>query len=244
MPDLVAVVSGKGGVGKTTVAVNLAFALLARGVRVGLVDGDLHGPDVPRMLGVTRRRDATSVTLWTNPRAAGGGRRPRPLEIDGLRVVSNQLLLGEEQAFDTAATFGGLLLRRFVEVVDWGDAQLLVVDLPPGTGDALQELAAIRPVGGAIVVVTPQDVAHLDARKVVTLLRNRGIPILGGVENMAGLRCPDCDARVELFPPTAPERTIWHQGVDQLVSIPFDPLLPRDAPAFGELASVVSAAMS
>ena len=97
VPDLIAIASGKGGVGKTTVAVNLACALRDRGVRTGLVDADLHGPDVPRMLGLTRRAESSGITLWTNPKQ--GDARPKPLEVDGLRVVSNQLLIGEEQAY-------------------------------------------------------------------------------------------------------------------------------------------------
>lgn len=233
VPDLVAVASGKGGVGKSTVAVHLSLALRDRGVRVGLVDADLHGPDVPRMLGLTRTRDSKSIMLWT-----AAGVRPKALEHDGIRLVSTQLLMGETQAFAPDAGFAGMLLKRFVEVVDWGDTELLVVDLPPGTGDVLQHLASLRALAGAIVVVTPQDVAHLDARKLVTLLQQRGVPILGGVENMAGMRCPHCDELVELFRPTAPERTIWHQGVERLASIPFDRSIGTSA--FADLAASVA----
>ena len=237
VPDLVAVASGKGGVGKSTVAVHLALALRDRGVRVGLVDADLHGPDVPRMLGLTRRSESSGITLWTNPKA-GDVARPQPLEHRGIKLVSTQLLMGEEQAFAPDAGFAGMLLKRFVDVVDWADTQVLVVDLPPGTGDMVQHLASLRALTGAIVVVTPQDVAHLDARKVVTLLRQRGIPILGGVENMTGMPCPHCGEVVELFPPTAPERTIWHMGVERLASIPFTPAL--DETRFASLAEVVA----
>jgi ATP-binding protein involved in chromosome partitioning len=132
-----------------------------------------------------------------------------------------------------------MLLKRFVDIVDWGDAQVLVVDLPPGTGDMIQHLASIRAVAGALLVVTPQDVAHLDARKLVALLRQRGVPILGGVENMAGMRCPHCSDTIELFPPTAPDRTIWRDGVERLASIPFVPAL--DVSAFAGLAEIVAA---
>jgi ATP-binding protein involved in chromosome partitioning len=226
VPDVVAVASGKGGVGKSTVAVNLALALRDRGIRTGLLDADLHGPDIPRMLNLTRHEEARSITLWTNPKLAGAA-RPKPVERYGLRVVSTQLLLGERQAFAPEAGFGGMLLKRFLDVVDWTDTQLLVVDLPPGTGDVLQQLTGMRALAGALVVVTPQDVAHLDARKVVSLLEARGIPIVGGVENMAPMPCPHCGDPVELFAPTDASRTIWHDGVVQLASIPFDPALGR-----------------
>jgi ATP-binding protein involved in chromosome partitioning len=226
VPDVVAVASGKGGVGKSTVAVNLALALRDRGVRTGLVDADLHGPDIPRMLNLTRRKEATGVTLWTNPKVAGAA-RPKPLERYGIGVVSSQLLIGEGQAFATDAGFGGLLLKRFLDVVDWSDTQVLVLDLPPGTGDVLQQLMSMRALAGALVVVTPQDVAHLDARKMLSLLDARRVPIIGGVENMAPMPCPHCGDPVELFPPTASDRTIWHDGVVRLASIPFDPALGR-----------------
>jgi ATP-binding protein involved in chromosome partitioning len=226
VPDVVAVASGKGGVGKSTVAVNLALALRDRDVAVGLLDADLHGPDVPRMLNLTRRRDAASVLLWSNP-AAGGPAPAAPLDVLGIRVMSTQLLMGEAQAFAPEATFGGLLLKRFLHDLDWGDTELLIVDLPPGTGDVLQQLAGLTSIAGALIVVTPQDVAHLDARKVVALLATRGIRILGGVENMAPLACPHCQGSVELFPPTDPERAIWGGDVERLVSIPFDAALAR-----------------
>ena len=225
-PEIVAVASGKGGVGKSTVAVNLAVALQRLGVATGLVDLDLHGPDIPRMLNLTRRRDSTGITLWTNPKR-GKADRLEPVTRFGVRVMSTQLLLGEAQAFAPEAGFGGMLVRRFLERVDWGDARILVVDLPPGTGDVLQQLAAVRPIAGAVVVVTPQDVAHLDARKLLALLRDRGIEVFGGVENMGPVRCPDCDATIDLFPATPEERTIWHAGVTRLASIPFDAALGR-----------------
>jgi ATP-binding protein involved in chromosome partitioning len=224
--DVLAVASGKGGVGKSTVAVNLALALRDRGTRVGVLDADLHGPNIPRMLNLTRRRDADGITLWTNP-ASRDAARPAAIDRYGIKVMSTQLLMGEHQAFATEATFGGMLLRRFIEVVDWGDTDLLVVDLPPGTGDVIQQLAGIGTIAGALVVVTPQDVAHLDARKVLTLLHDRGVRLLGGIENMASLACPHCAETIELFPPTPHERSIWAEGVEQLGSIPFDIALAR-----------------
>jgi len=225
LPDIVAIASGKGGVGKSTVSVNLALALRDLDLRVGLVDADLHGPDIPRMLNLTRRSDSSGMTLWSPP--SQDGRRPRPLDHLGIRVMSTQFLMGESQAFAPDAGFAGMLLKRFIDVVDWGDAQLLIVDLPPGTGDLIQHLAGVRALAGAIVVVTPQDVAHLDARKIVSLLNARGINVIGGVENMADMRCPHCDEGIELFLPTAADRTIWHQGVERLASIPFHPALTR-----------------
>ena len=257
-PQLVVVASGKGGVGKSTVTVNLAMALRDRGRRVGLIDADLHGPDIPRMLNLTRRVDSSGITLWAHP---GRRRRARiePYERLGIRVMSTQFLLGEGQDFATDAGFGGMLLKRFVTEVDWGDADLLLVDLPPGTGDVLQQIAATRVVDGAIVVVTPQDVAHLDAKKLVSLLRRRGIPLLGGVENMAPMACPHCGEPIDLFPPTPDERSIWATGVARLASIPFDAALGRadhrgvpvvvsdpdaaPAVAFAELAVTIDAAL-
>lgn len=222
-PDIVAVASGKGGVGKSTVAVNLALALRDRGLRTALIDADLHGPDIPRMLNLTRRAESKGIMLWSRRRPV----RTDPYERLGIKVMSTQFLMGESQAFATDAGFGGMLLTRFLDHVEWGDTQVLVVDLPPGTGDVLQQIAASRVVAGVLVVVTPQDVAHLDAKKLISLLGDRRLPILGGVENMAAMRCPHCDEAIDLFPPTPPERTIWAQGVEQLASIPFDPALGR-----------------
>ena len=257
-PQLVAVASGKGGVGKSTVSVNLAMALRDRGRRVGLIDADLHGPDIPRMLNLTRRVDSSGITLWSSSHRRGRA-RIEPIERLGIRVMSTQFLLGESQAFATDAGFGGMLLKRFLSDVDWGDADLLLVDLPPGTGDVLQQIAATRSIEGAIVVVTPQDVAHLDAKKLLSLFRDRGVPLLGGVENMAPMRCPHCGDAIDLFPPTPPERSIWGTGVPRLASIPFDAALgradlrgvpvvvsdPDSAPAlaFADLSASVDAAL-
>lgn len=224
---VVAVASGKGGVGKTTVAVGLALALAGETRGVGLLDADLYGPDVPRMLGLTRTEDARSLTLWDDP-----GKRNRPLrslERFGIKVWSAQFLVGERQPLALQAPFAGLLLNRAFNDLDWGPIEWLVVDLPPGTADVQQHLAQQLRLDGALLVVTPQDVAHLDAKKVYTMLAQAKVPVLGGVENMAPFPCGSCGHAIELFPPTSHERSIWAAGVPRLASIPFTLQLAKAA---------------
>ena len=221
--QVVAVASGKGGVGKSTVSVNLAIGLHRSGLRVGLIDADLYGPDIPRMLNLTRRQPSASLMLWSRP--GGTMSRPEPIERFGVKVMSTQFLLGEEQAFSPPADLGNMLFRRFLDFVDWGDTEVLVVDLPPGTSDLQQQLVAIPDLAGVVVVVTPQDVAHLDAKKVLSMLESAGVRVLGGVENMSALRCPCCNTSIDLFPATPEERTIWASGVPRLVRIPFSSAL-------------------
>lgn len=213
---VLAVLSGKGGVGKTTVAVGLALALSESGFAVGLLDADLYGPDVPRMLGLTRVSEAKQVTVWTRP----DSKRPRPVEHRGLKIWSSQFLVSESQPVSFQAPLAGLLLHRAFTAVDWGDLDWLVVDLPPGTADIQQQLVSLG-VGAALIVVTPQDVAHLDAKKVLSMLTQAGVQVLGGVENMAGLVCPHCEQEISLFPETPHDRTIWASGVKPLARIPF-----------------------
>ena len=219
-PVVVAVASGKGGVGKSTVSVNLALALHSIGEAAGLLDADLYGPDIPLMLGVTRRRPAESVALW---RAPEGGTPIEPLERFGIKVMSSQFLLAEDQALNWSSPLAGLLLRRLTNGVAWGDIRYLVVDLPPGTADVQQQLTRLLKVAGALVVVTPQDAAHLDAKKVLTMLDQLSVPVIGGVENMSRLVCPTCATAIDVFPPVAPDRAIWHVGVERLARIPIDP---------------------
>lgn len=218
LPTTVVVAGGKGGVGKTTVAVNLALAFARTGRRVGLVDADIHGPDTLRLLGLTRREDATSVDLWRNP--SGTQHLIAPVEVHGIRLVSAQMLFGEAQDF-SATGLGQMLLDRLLHSTAWGDAELLIIDLPPGTGEVTQHVLSSATPSGVLLVVTPQDVAHLDARKLLTLLRRSKTPILGGVENMAPMLCPCCATEIELFPATPTERSIWGDGVDRLASMPF-----------------------
>lgn len=213
--QLVAVASGKGGVGKSTVSLNLAVALARAGVRAGVLDADLYGPDIAAMVGLTRRRHARSVEVWS----ASATAEPA-VERFGIRLMSAQFLLGEDQALALTMPLAKLLLARLRDGIDWGDTELLVVDLPPGTAD-LQQLAARHlDLAGVLMVVTPQDVAHLDAKKALTMFQAEKVPILGGIENMAGLTCPCCEAHVEVLPPAAAERTIWATGVERLASFP------------------------
>lgn len=232
--DVIAVLSGKGGVGKSTVSLNLALALGERGLSVGLLDADLYGPDIPLMLNLARtaRRDE-----WLLARArVFGGVTLEPVERHGLRVMSVGFLLGEEQALSLPATMLAGVLHQLTRDVEWGDLAVLVVDVPPGTADLTQELFRSLAVTGAIVVVTPQDVAHLDGRKVVDMLRAADVRVLGGVENMGPLRCPHCDGGIEVFPQTAHSRSIWSRGVERLASIPLAPELA----AAGDRGSPVS----
>ena len=218
MTTTVVFASGKGGVGKSTVALNVAVALAEQGLRVGLVDADIYGPDIPAMVGLTRRTPAAAITLWQANTPAVD-----PVEHLGVKLMSAQFLISEDQPLDWQMPLVGLLLRRLVVDVAWGDLDLLLVDVPPGTGDLQQEVFGLVPDALAVVVVTPQYAAHLDGRKLVSMLERRSITILGGVENMSGLDCPSCGHEIPLFPRAAYENSIWGQGVRRLGTIPFTP---------------------
>ena len=219
MPPVIAVASGKGGVGKTSVAVALAKELVSRGRRTGLLDADLHGPDVPRMLGIRRDRTARSVTL-----TAAKGEKNAELEavdIDGLKVASVGFLLGGAQGLTMAGPFADLMLGRLIKQTVWGELDVLVADLPPGTGEIQQGLLALSDDIAALLVVTPAEVSHLDTGRAVAVLRQAEVPLLGGVENMAYLSCPHCGERTDLHTPAPEDRTIWALGVPRLAAIPF-----------------------
>jgi ATP-binding protein involved in chromosome partitioning len=214
----VTIASGKGGVGKSTVSLNLALALAERGHRVGLLDADLYGPDIPLMVGLTRQERLRSWDLWRS----SGPVRLEPVERFGIRVMSAGFLLGEDQALAFMAPLVEVVLHQLVTRVAWGELDELLVDLPPGTADLQQQLLRLVRPAGAVVVVGPQDVAHLDARKVLDLLGEARVPVLGGVENFTELTCPHCGQPVEVFPRVAHERSIWAAGVARLGRIPMD----------------------
>ena len=217
---VVAVGSGKGGVGKSTVSLHLAAALARRGLAAGLLDADLYGPDIPLMVDLTREERARQWHLWRQD-----GVRHEPVERHGIRIMSVGFLLGERQALTMGAPLLAAALKQLVEQVEWGELDVLLIDLPPGTADLQQQLLGVVSLDGALVVVGPQDVAHLDARKFIDFLRDGGVPILGGVENMSGLVCPHCGERIEVFPAAVEARSIWSDGVAVLGRIPIDPAL-------------------
>ena len=214
----IAIASGKGGVGKSTVALNVAIALAEGGASVGLLDADLYGPDIPRMIGLARTKDAKYLDLWRKEQKG-----VEPLERYGVKMMSVGFLVGEGQSISMQAGLVDLLLMQLTRGVAWGDVDYLIIDLPPGTADLQQQLMQRLTLAGAVIVVTPQDVAHLDARKVLDLCKRVRVPVLGGVENMDGLICPCCNERIDVFPRVADGRSIWHHGVERLVSIPMDP---------------------
>jgi ATP-binding protein involved in chromosome partitioning len=219
---IVAVASGKGGVGKSTVSLNVARALAARGSAVGLLDADIYGPDIPLMLGLKQTRQLGSWELGRNPRF--GRVQLDPVEILGLKVMSVGFLIAEGQAFTMPAMLVQLIARQLIDDVRWGELDYLIVDLPPGTADLQQQIFATVDLAGVIVVVGPQDAAHLDARKLLAMLREANVPVLGVVENMTALECPHCGERVHVFPPVADERSILLE-LPLLGSIPLDPSL-------------------
>ena len=217
-PPSVVFASGKGGVGKSTLAVNVAVSLAQSGLRVGLVDADIYGPDIPAMVGITRRTPARSVTLWQADVPP-----VEPVDYRGVKIMSAQFLISEDQPLDWQMPLVGLLLRRLVHDVAWGELDALLVDLPPGTGDLQQEILGLLSDPQVLLVVTPQFAAHLDGRKLVSMLRRRDVRILGGVENMSGLDCPSCGEQISLFPRVAEEHSIWSQDVVRLGAVPFTP---------------------
>ena len=166
---VVTIASGKGGVGKSTISLNLALALAERGHQVGLLDADLYGPDIPMMIGLTRQERLRSWDLWRS----SGPVRLEPVERFGIRVMSAGFLLGEDQALAFAAPLVQVVLHQLLTRVAWGELDELLVDLPPGTADLQQQLLRLARPSGAVIVVGPQDVAHLDARKSWTCCERR-----------------------------------------------------------------------
>src|SRR6201995_4423562 len=184
--NLIAVGSGKGGVGKTTVSVNLAVSLAAMGHKVGLMDADVYGPNVPLMMGV-------------NQTPMAQGERIQPLEKYGVRLMSMGFLSPGDRPLVWRGPMLHSVIQQFLRGVDWGELDFLVTDLPPGTGDVQLSLIQTAPVTGAVVVTTPSDVALEDARKAVRMFEQVKVPILGIVENMSYLQCPHCDEQIDVF---------------------------------------------
>ena len=213
---VLAVGAGKGGVGKSTIALGVAKALRAHGA-VGILDLDMYAPDIPAMLGIAHPKWTHS---WTIARA-GGAAPETPVQRDGLHVVSTGFLLGEDQPMGLEASTLDLLARHLIHGVAWPALDFLVVDLPAGTSALQHSLARHLTVSGAVLVLTPQRVAHLDTQKVVRLYRHLRVPVLGAVENMAYLRCPHCGNEVELFPTVDEAQSLWSMGIERLARIPF-----------------------
>jgi ATP-binding protein involved in chromosome partitioning len=205
--------SGKGGVGKSTIAVNLAVALKRRGFRVGILDADITGPDIPKLLGIE------GVPLISGPNGI------EPASADGIKVISMALLLENR---DSAVVWRGPMkmaaIKQFLSDVNWGDLDFLIVDLPPGTSDEpISAVQLIPDISGAIVVTTPQEVALLDSRKAVKMFQMMQVPMLGIVENMSGLVCPHCGEQIEVFKSGGGKRAAEELGVNFLGAIPMDP---------------------
>jgi ATP-binding protein involved in chromosome partitioning len=224
---VVAVASGKGGVGKTTAAVNVALALGALGIRVGLVDADLYGPDAAHMMGLRRREDAAHVTLSAVQGAAAS--RLQAAERHGVQIASAAFLIGEAQGLGVAAPLAELLIHRLISGTSWEGVDCLIVDLPPGTADIQQVVFTLgERAKFALLVVTPQLVAHRDAHRLLHELTRGTAVILGGIENMAGQICPSCGDLTPLFPPAPAEEAIWTR-IPKLASVPFSAQAALDA---------------
>jgi len=213
--SIIAVGSGKGGVGKTTLAVNLAIALSKLGHKVGLLDADVYGPNVPLMLGANGQPQA-------NPEG-----KIDPIQIHGLKVISVGFLNPGDKPVIWRGPMLHSIIRQFLGSVQWGTLDYLVVDLPPGTGDVALSLIQTVPLTGAIVVSTPSDVSLQDARKAIEMFRQMKVDLVGMVENMSYFVCPHCHHEVDVFSRGGAENTARHFEVAFLGNIQLDPDLRR-----------------
>src|SRR6201985_2156916 len=208
--NLIAVGSGKGGVGKTTVSVNLAIALSRLGRRVGLLDADVYGPNVPLMMG-------------TNSTPSAIGERIQPLEKYGVKLMSMGFLNPGDKPLVWRGTMLHSVIQQFLRGVDWGELDYLIIDLPPGTGDVQLTLIQTAPITGAVVVTTPSAVSLEDARKAGLMFQQVKVPILGIVENMSYLMCPHCNERIDVFSHGGGKRTADTMDIHFLGELPLDP---------------------
>ncbi len=207
---IIAVASGKGGVGKSTTTANLALALQANGLKVGVLDADIYGPSVPRLFRVTGRPEPVS------------GRILKPLEGYGVKVMSMGFMVEEDTPMIWRGPMVISALTQMLREVAWGDLDVLVVDMPPGTGDAQLTMAQQVPLAGAVIVSTPQDLALIDARKGLNMFRRVDVPVLGIIENMSYFLCPDCGGRHDIFGHGGARAEAEKLGVPFLGEVPLD----------------------
>jgi ATP-binding protein involved in chromosome partitioning len=207
---IIAVASGKGGVGKSTTAVNLALALRDLGLKVGILDADIYGPSMPKLLAIRERPQTI------------GGNRLRPIERFGMPVMSIGFLIEEETPMIWRGPMVMSALTQMLREVEWGTLDVMVVDMPPGTGDAQLTMAQQVPLKGAVIVSTPQDLALIDARRGIAMFRRVNVPVLGIVENMSMFICPQCGAQSDIFGHGGARREAERLGVPFLGEVPLD----------------------
>ncbi len=220
---VVPVASGKGGVGKSTVAVNLALGLARKGLRVGLLDLDLYGPSIPLMLGIP------------GAQPEGEGEVIRPIAVHGIKTLSIGFMVEPSRALIWRGPLIVKAVTQLLHKTAWAPLDVLVLDLPPGTGDVQITMTQQVPVTGAVVVTTPQDVALLDAIKAVDMFRHTGADVLGVVENMSSFRCPDCGAVHNIFGHGSVQPLCAKLGVEYLGELPLDPVVRANADAGASL---------
>ena len=208
--NIVAVASGKGGVGKSTTAVNLALALAAEGASVGLLDADIYGPSQPMMMGIEGRPESVD------------GKNMEPMENYGLQVMSIGFLVAQDEAMIWRGPMATQALEQLLRQTNWKDLDYLIVDMPPGTGDIQLTLSQRVPLTGAVIVTTPQDIALLDARKGIKMFEKVGVPILGIVENMAVYCCPNCGHTEHIFGADGGKNMAAEYGMDYLGALPLN----------------------
>jgi ATP-binding protein involved in chromosome partitioning len=208
--NIIAVASGKGGVGKSTVSVNLAVALAQAGASVGLLDADITGPNIPMMMGIDGQPKATEAN------------KIAPLERHGVKTISIQFFVPEGQPIVWRGPLVGGAIQQFLRDVDWGELDYLVIDLPPGTSDAQLTLAQAVPISGAVLVTTPQEVALSDVAKALAMFKRMSVPVIGLVENMTAFVCPHCGELTEIFGRGGGERFAAEHGLDYLGGVPLD----------------------
>jgi ATP-binding protein involved in chromosome partitioning len=207
---IIAVASGKGGVGKSTTAVNLALALRDLGLKVGILDADIYGPSMPKLLAIRERPQTV------------GGNRLRPIERFGMSVMSIGFLIEEETPMIWRGPMVMSAITQMLREVEWGTLDVMVVDMPPGTGDAQLTMAQQVPLKGAVIVSTPQDLALIDARRGIAMFRRVNVPVLGIVENMSTFICPQCGTRSDIFGHGGARREAERLGVPFLGEVPLD----------------------